>query len=55
MKRISFKIFRGNCKEENVKNYRKIRNKLNQSIRKTKIMSEINLARDSNKAKKKMF
>ena len=55
LKRRYFKIFKGSSREEDLENYRRIRNELNQSIRKAKRMSEINLARNSNKDPKKFF
>ena len=54
-KRKSFKRYKENQNEIDLENYRKIRNELNQLIRRSKRLGEINLARNNNKDPKKFF
>ena len=55
VKHRSFKTFKGSGREEDLVNYRNIRNELNQVIRKAKRVAEINLVRNSNNDSKKFF
>ena len=55
IKHRCYRRFKGSNEEEDLENYRKSRNELNQAIRKSKRVSEINLARNGKKDPKKFF